>query len=73
MLFCHEVMLDGVLACAQGKESTTRDLVNLRSDICSTNDLRKPANLEKQLLAHRSMDQEVAGAMTEMLQVIRGP
>ena len=56
-------------AVQQGHLPHREELEQLQSDICSTEDLRRPVNLAQKLLSSPGMNKEVSSAMTELLQV----
>ena len=55
-------------AVQQGHLPHREELEQLQSDICSTEDLRRPVNLAQKLLSSPGMNKEVSSAMTELLQ-----
>ena len=45
------------------------ELEQLQTEVCSTDDFRKPVNLAQKLLSSPGINKEVGSAMTELLQV----
>ncbi|KAK9833209.1 hypothetical protein WJX74_010496 [Apatococcus lobatus] len=62
-------VISGIL---QGHLPHREELEQLQSDICSTEDLRRPVNLAQKLLSSPGMNKEVSSAMTELLQGTHG-
>ena len=57
----------------QGNMPGRDELEQLQSEVCSTEDLRKPINLAQKLLSTPGINKEVGSAMTELLQVCFTP
>ena len=57
------------MSLLQGVQPSRKELLALHSDIRNTDDLRKPARFQSQLLNSQSMDGQVAGALADMLEV----